>query len=164
MDCECPIVKRLLKHLALMLLTISSVVMTGFGCTVLLHENCLVFRSLSPEYGGQSIGLSVALVFMIAFITCRMLFRRRGVGTMAKRVLMVSHPLIVAINLWAMRCLPIVCVACLVLATTSATVLVCLWGMLRFCHLHSGMKLCRWVVAVFLLFQSAFWVSIILQG
>lgn len=156
------IIKRFIKQQVLTLFFVSSVLMTGFGCAILLHENCLPFRSLGPERGGQSIGVAVILVFAIALISSRTSVYGRG--AVACRALVFSHPMVVVINLLAMCYLPVRCVACLVLATASAVLLVGLWVLVRFCPSLVSIKSSFWMVVVFLVFQLTFWLVIMLQG
>lgn len=156
------IVKRFIKQQVLTLFFVSSVLMTGFGCAILLHTNCMPFRSLSVERGGQSVGVAVVLVFAVALITSRTSVYGRG--SVACRALMFSHPMIVVINLVAMCYLPVRCVACLVLATASAVLLVGLWVLARFCPSFVRIKFIFWMAVVSLVFQLTFWLVIVLQG
>lgn len=167
MCCDCIVIKRFIKRQVLTFFSISSVIMTGFGSAILLHANCLTFCSLGPKRGGQSVGLTVALVFVLAFFTGRTSVYRRG--TFAYYALIISHPLVVATNLLAMWYLPVRCVACFVLATASAAALVCLWVLVRFGLLPVGVKFCGlkscfWMVAAFVAFQLVFWLVIVMQG
>jgi len=143
------------KQLVATLFLLSSVIMTGFGCAVLLRANCLGFCSLSIERGGQCIGLATVFVFVIASCTGQSAACRRGsVGWYAQ---VISHPLVVGLNLLSMWFLPVGHIGCLLLATALASVLVCLWLLLRFHLLLNSRRFCLGMVAIFLVFQLTFW-------
>ena len=149
------------KQLVATLFLLSSVLMTGFGCAILLRANCLEFCALSLERGGQCIGLATVFVFVIALITGQSaVCRRCSVGWYA---LTISHPLVVVLNLLSMWFLPVAGIGCLVLATALASVLVCLWLLLRFHLLFNSTRFCLGMVVIFLVFQLTFWWVVILQ-